>query len=76
MGNPATGPDIPIPAVRPVVVGQTLVMDAAQRRSARAALASHRLVGWTYWDPVAIDRYTQLGVPDGVGLSVCSRAAP
>jgi len=57
-------------------VGQTLGMDEAQRLSARAALASHRLVGWTYWDPVAIERYTALGVPDGFGFYVCSRAAP
>lgn len=44
--------------------------------SARAALASHRLVGWTYWDPVAIERYTALGVPNGFGFYVCSRSAP
>lgn len=51
-------------------------MDEANRRSARAALASHRLVGWTYWDPAAIEGYTALGVPDGFGFYVCSRAAP
>jgi hypothetical protein len=33
-------------------------------------------VGWTYWDPVAIERYTALGVPGGVGFYVASRAAP
>lgn len=44
--------------------------------SARAALASHRLVGWTYWDPVAVARYRDLGVPDGFGFYVNSRAAP
>jgi hypothetical protein len=44
--------------------------------SGRAAFASHQLVGWTYWDPVAIERYTALGVPDGVGFYVASRAAP
>jgi hypothetical protein len=44
--------------------------------SARAAFASHRLVGWIFWDPVAIEKYTALGVPDGFGYYVNSRAAP
>ncbi|MGZ4759754.1 MAG: SCO6745 family protein [Acidimicrobiales bacterium] len=44
--------------------------------SARAALASHRLVGWTFFDPLAIERYTELGVPDGLGYYVNSRGAP
>ena len=44
--------------------------------SAAAALASHRLVGWTYWDPGAIAAYTSLGVPGGFGFYVNSRAAP
>ena len=44
--------------------------------SARAALASHRLVGWIYWDPVAIEAYTALGVENGFGYYVASRAAP
>jgi hypothetical protein len=44
--------------------------------SARVALASHRLVGWVYWDPVAIERYTDAGVPNGFGYYVTSRAAP
>ncbi len=44
--------------------------------SAAVALASHRLVGWSYWDPEAIARYTALGVPDGFGFYVNSRAAP
>lgn len=44
--------------------------------SARVALASHRLVGWIYWDPVAIERYTAAGVPNGFGYYVASRAAP
>ena len=26
--------------------------------SARASMASHRLIGWIYWDPVAIEKYT------------------
>jgi hypothetical protein len=44
--------------------------------SARASFASHRLIGWIYWDPVAIERYTALGVPDGFGYYVASRGAP
>ncbi len=44
--------------------------------SARASLASHRLIGWIYWDPDAIARYTALGVPNGLGYYVASRAAP
>lgn len=44
--------------------------------SARASLASHRLIGWIYWDPGAIERYTALGVPDGFGYYVASRGAP
>ena len=42
----------------------------------RAAFASHRLVGWIYWDPDAIKAYTDLGVPNGLGYYVTSRAAP
>lgn len=44
--------------------------------SARAALASHRLVGWMYWDPHAIERFAALGVPDGFGWYIASRGAP
>jgi hypothetical protein len=44
--------------------------------SARAALASHRLIGWIYWDPVAIEAYSALGVENGFGYYVASRAAP
>jgi hypothetical protein len=44
--------------------------------SARASFASHRLIGWIYWDPGAIARYTELGVPDGFGYYVASRGAP
>lgn len=44
--------------------------------SERAALASHRLVGWIFWDPGAIERYTALGVPDGFGCYIASRGAP
>lgn len=42
----------------------------------RAALVSHRLVGWIYWDPVAVAGYEALGVPNGLGYYIASRAAP
>ena len=44
--------------------------------SRRAGKASHRLVGWIYWDPRAIEAYAGLGVPDGIGYYVASRGAP
>lgn len=44
--------------------------------SRRAALASHRLIGWIYWDPTAIANYTALGVPDGAGYYIVTRCAP
>lgn len=40
----------------------------------RAALASHRLIGWIYWDPVAIEHHTALG-PDPFTYYVGSRGA-
>lgn len=43
--------------------------------TADAALASHRVVGWIYWDPTAIAGYAALGVPDGAGYYVATRAA-
>ncbi len=42
--------------------------------SRRASFTSHRLIGWIYWDPVGIDGYAALGVPDGLGYYVCTRA--
>lgn len=42
--------------------------------SRRAAFASHRLVGWIYWDPGGIERYTALGVPNGMGYYITTRA--
>ncbi len=45
-------------------------------RSTRGSMASHRLVGWIYWDPGAIERYAALGVPGGVGYYIASRGAP
>lgn len=44
--------------------------------TARSAMASHRLIGWIYWDPRAIELYAQLGVPNGLGYYIASRAAP
>jgi hypothetical protein len=41
----------------------------------RAALQSHRLIGWIYWDPRAIANYAALGVPDGIGYYIASRGA-
>lgn len=41
----------------------------------RAALASHRLVGWIYWDPQAISNYEGLGIPNGTGYYIATRAA-
>lgn len=43
--------------------------------SARAGFASHRLIGWIYWDPTAIAGYTALGVPNGFGYYIASRGA-
>jgi hypothetical protein len=42
----------------------------------RMSFASHRLVGWIFWDPFAIERYASLGVPNGAGYYIASRAAP
>ena len=42
--------------------------------SGRAAFASHRLVGWIFWDPVGIRRYAALGVPNGIGYYITTRA--
>ena len=41
----------------------------------RAALASHRLVGWTFWDPTGVANYAALGVPDGLGYYIATRGA-
>ena len=42
--------------------------------SKEAAFVSHRLIGWIYWDPDAISGYSKLGIPDGFGYYVTSRA--
>jgi len=40
----------------------------------RAGLASHRLIGWIYWDPAAIEHYAALG-PDPFSYYVATRGA-
>ncbi|MGA1510220.1 MAG: SCO6745 family protein [Ilumatobacteraceae bacterium] len=42
----------------------------------RASFVSHRLIGWIYWDPRAIEMNAALGIPNGLGYYVTSRAAP
>jgi hypothetical protein len=42
----------------------------------RAAFASHRLVGWIFWDPGAQRNLEALGVPGGMGHYIANRAAP
>ena len=44
--------------------------------SRQCGFESHRLVGWIYWDPTAIANYAALGVPDGLGYYIATRAAP
>lgn len=44
--------------------------------SRRAALASHRLIGWIFWDPAAIENHAALGVPNGMGAYIAARGAP
>lgn len=42
----------------------------------RASFASHRLIGWIYWDPTAQQNLADLGVPNGLGHYVAYRGAP
>lgn len=42
----------------------------------RAGRAGHDLIGWIMWDPEAIARYADLGVPDGTGWIQAWRLAP
>ena len=46
------------------------------RLTERLGLASHRLIGWIFWDPVGIGNYAALGVPNGAGYYLATRAAP
>ena len=42
----------------------------------RASFASHRLIGWIFWDPTARDNLEALGVPGGIGHYIVNRGAP
>ena len=42
----------------------------------RASFASHRLLGWIFWDQGAKDNLAALGVPDGLGHYIVNRGAP
>lgn len=42
----------------------------------RASFASHQLIGWIFWDPVAKENLEYLGVPDGLGHYITNRGAP
>jgi hypothetical protein len=44
--------------------------------SARASFASHRLIGWIYWDPFALENYRALGLDLGGITYIASRSAP
>jgi hypothetical protein len=44
--------------------------------SARASFASHRLIGWIYWDPIALANYQALGLETGGVTYIASRSAP
>lgn len=48
-------------------------------RTRRAARSVQTTVGWIFWDPGAVERYTALGIPDrfaSPGGYIASRAAP
>lgn len=42
----------------------------------RASFASHRLLGWIFWDERARANLAALGVPDGTGHYITNRGAP
>lgn len=42
--------------------------------TAQAAFASHRLIGWIFWDPTAIANHAALGIENGMGYYIASRA--
>ena len=44
--------------------------------TARAGRAGHNLVAWLMWDPAAIARFEELGVPNGSGWLIAWRVAP
>ncbi len=49
--------------------------DQWEGATARLARIVQAMVGWIFWDPDAISRYTALGVPGGLGY-LATRAAP
>jgi hypothetical protein len=42
----------------------------------RSSFASHRLIGWIFWDSTAKDNLEALGVPGGMGHYIVNRGAP
>ena len=50
------------------------VMTNWRKLSRRAAFASHRLIGWSYWEPKGIKAYSELGIPNGFGYYITTRA--
>ena len=50
------------------------VMTDWRKLSRRAAFASHRLIGWSYWEPKGIKAYSELGIPNGFGYYITTRA--
>jgi hypothetical protein len=44
--------------------------------SARASFVSHRLIGWIYWDPAALEGYAELGLDVPGTAYITSRGAP
>jgi len=54
----------------------TLDPQGWRRLTGEAAVASHLLIGWIFWDPWGTARYAEAGVPDGLGWYIATRAAP
>ena len=50
------------------------IMTDWRKLSRRAAFASHRLIGWSYWEPRGIKAYSELGIPNGFGYYITTRA--
>lgn len=42
----------------------------------RASFASHRIIGWIFWDETAKKNLEALGVPGGIGHYIVNRGAP
>ncbi len=65
-------------AMRPSQVARVggVGVDDWTELSARASMASHRLIGWIYWDSVAVELFSDLSGDGGLGYYIASRAAP